>query len=140
MQSYFRQQAAGLLELSPSKLDVRQPLNNLGLDSLMAIQLKNRIEVDLAIAISVVQFLQGCSIAQLVTEVLDQMPQETSIPTTAPACMDTQRHDRQSAGHEAVTQRITQEDARKHLAELDRLSDAEVNALLLDLLADEGSL
>ena len=43
LRSYLSEQVARVLGLSASRLDVEQPLSNLGLDSLMAVELKNRI-------------------------------------------------------------------------------------------------
>ena len=46
----------------------------LGIDSLMALEIKARIEADLGVAVSIINLLKGTSIAQLVTKVLDQLP------------------------------------------------------------------
>ncbi|MCA1615511.1 MAG: beta-ketoacyl reductase, partial [Acidobacteria bacterium] len=51
LQTYLREQLGRVLGVSPAKLDVRQPLNRLGLDSLMAVELKNRIEIDIGVLI-----------------------------------------------------------------------------------------
>lgn len=44
LEEYLTQQIAKVLGLAPSQLDVEQPLNTLGLDSLMLVQLVNRIK------------------------------------------------------------------------------------------------
>ena len=67
LQSYLSEQVARALGLSPSKLDLQQPLSDLGLDSLMAVELKNRIALDLKVNVPVVKFLQGFSVDQAVT-------------------------------------------------------------------------
>ena len=67
LQSYVTEQVARVLGLSPSQLDIQQPLTNLGLDSLMAVELKNRISADLGVNVPMVKFLQGFSVAQAAT-------------------------------------------------------------------------
>jgi NAD(P)-dependent dehydrogenase (short-subunit alcohol dehydrogenase family) len=48
-------------------LDVHALLNHMGLDSLMALQLRNRIKTDLGVDVPVVKFLAGLSVAGLAT-------------------------------------------------------------------------
>jgi acyl carrier protein len=123
LQSYLSEQVARVLGLSPSKLDVQQPLSHLGLDSLMAVELKNRIAVDLKVNVPVVKFLQGFSIEQAVTQVLDQLAAEAANPTTPLA--------------PAVAPPAEQRNAERLLANLDQLSDEKVDSLLTDMLAEE---
>jgi acyl carrier protein len=117
---------ARVLGLAASKLDPQQPLSNLGLDSLMAVELKNRIAVDLGVKVPVVKFLQGFSVAEAVTQVLDQLTAEGSSPSAplAPAVTQQKEH-------------IDKGNAEQLLANLDRLSDEKVDALLSDMLAEE---
>jgi acyl carrier protein len=126
LHSYLSEQVARVLGLSPSKLDVQQPLSHLGLDSLMAVELKNRIAVDLKVNVPVVKFLQGFSVDQAVTQVLDQLAAEVANPTTplAPAVTPMEEH-------------MDQEHAEELLEKLDQLSDEKVDSLLTDMLADE---
>jgi phthiocerol/phenolphthiocerol synthesis type-I polyketide synthase D len=123
LQSYLSEQVARVLGLSPSKLDVQQPLSQLGLDSLMAVELKNRIAVDLKVNVPVVKFLQGFSVDQAVTQVLDQLATGAANPTTPLA--------------PAVAQSAEQQHAERMLADLDQLSDEKVNSLLTDMLAEQ---
>jgi myxalamid-type polyketide synthase MxaE and MxaD len=123
LQSYLGEQVARVLGLSPSKLDVQQPLSNLGLDSLMAVELKNRIAVDLKVNVPVVKFLQGFSVDQAVTQVLDQLAAEAANPTTPLP--------------PAVAQPGEQRNAERLLASLDQLSDEKVDSLLTDMLGEE---
>jgi acyl carrier protein len=117
---------ARVLGLSASKLDLQQPLSNLGLDSLMAVELKNRIAVDLKVKVPVVKFLQGFSVDEAVTQVLDQLTAEGSNPSAplAPAVTQQKEH-------------IDKGNAEQLLANLDQLSDEKVDSLLTDMLADE---
>ncbi len=64
---------ARVLRLTPSQVDGEQPLSSLGLDSLKVFELKNRIEIDFGAAISVAEFFDGAGIAELATQILDQV-------------------------------------------------------------------
>ena len=66
----LRAEAARVLGLAAERLDTAAPLLSYGFDSLMAVQLKNRIEVDLFAVVPMVEFLQGPSIDQLVVTLL----------------------------------------------------------------------
>jgi phthiocerol/phenolphthiocerol synthesis type-I polyketide synthase C len=63
--SYLRDHVAGKLGLTPSRLDIQLPLNRLGVDSLIAVELRTQIERDLGIVVPVVQLLDGPSVAGL---------------------------------------------------------------------------
>jgi phthiocerol/phenolphthiocerol synthesis type-I polyketide synthase C len=65
LQSYLRDQVAGKLGLTPSRLDIQLPLNQLGVDSLIAVELRSQIERDLGIVVPVVQLLDGPSVSAL---------------------------------------------------------------------------
>jgi myxalamid-type polyketide synthase MxaE and MxaD len=127
LQSYLADQVARVLGVSSSRLDVQQPLSNLGLDSLMAVELKNRIAVDLGVNMPMVKFLQGPSVEQAAVQLLDQLTAEVSNGSPAPAPVTTQRHDEQQNGN--INEHL--------LAKLEQLSDEEVNSLLTDMLAKE---
>lgn len=62
---------ADLLGYSPGKLDIEQPINTLGLDSLMAIKIKNSLEEVLKIQVPIREILQGCNIAELANSLID---------------------------------------------------------------------
>lgn len=84
LETYICEQVARVLELPPSKINVQQPVNTIGLDSLMAIQLKNRIEGDLGVNVPVATFLRGASIAQLTSQLLPDLSTETDSTTPIP--------------------------------------------------------
>ncbi|WP_208345332.1 HAD-IIIC family phosphatase, partial [Aetokthonos hydrillicola] len=73
LQSYLCEQLASVLGYSLPKLDVDLPITNFGIDSLMSIQMKKRIESDLKVVVPETKFLQGPSIAQLVTFLLGEI-------------------------------------------------------------------
>jgi len=78
LETYFRNQLARLLRLDPSAVDLHEPVNTFGLDSLRSVELKNALEGRLGVTLSISSFLEGASIADLVSIVL----QDLSAPTT----------------------------------------------------------
>ena len=72
LESYLRDQVAGKLGLTPSRLDIQLPLNHLGIDSLIAVELRTQIARDLGIVVPVVQLLEGPSVAGLADRLSDQ--------------------------------------------------------------------
>jgi myxalamid-type polyketide synthase MxaB len=76
MQAYLGQHIAKVLGLTASKtseLNVNQPLNRLGMDSLMALEIKNLIEKSLNISVPMASLLTGSSLADLAKLALDQL-------------------------------------------------------------------
>lgn len=71
LQTYIHKQAARVLGLSVSKLDAQRSFSTLGFDSLMAVELKTRVEADLGLALPLVDLLQGPSVAQLSGRLLE---------------------------------------------------------------------
>jgi len=69
-----RDQAIRVLRFDPSeRLDIDQPLIELGLDSLMAIELKNHIETDLGVVLPLPRILEGPSTVELTDQVMQQL-------------------------------------------------------------------
>ena len=71
LESYLRDRVAGVLRTLATRLDSERGLTSLGLDSLMAVELKNRVERDLGVAPPLGQFLQGPSVRQLAEQVFE---------------------------------------------------------------------
>lgn len=79
LESYMAEEIAKVLRLSAARIDPKLPINKLGLDSLMAVEVKNRIKADFGVTIPMVRFLQGVNIEKLSGEVLETLcPPETS--------------------------------------------------------------
>jgi 8-amino-7-oxononanoate synthase len=70
--SFIAKKVADLLKISPSKVDVHCPLNKLGIDSLMAVELMMDIEKGMAINFPVEALFLGASIADLAAHALWQ--------------------------------------------------------------------
>ncbi|SIO25198.1 amino acid adenylation domain-containing protein [Singulisphaera sp. GP187] len=67
---YFRERVAGVLRLEPDRLDPARPLNTLGLDSLMAIELKGGVEADLGTILPLTSLMTGPTIAELADQAI----------------------------------------------------------------------
>ncbi len=73
LEDFIQRQSAHVLGMEPSHLSLNQPLDTIGLDSLMAMELKNSMESKLGINLSVVSLLQGPTISKLVAEALENL-------------------------------------------------------------------
>jgi myxalamid-type polyketide synthase MxaE and MxaD len=130
VERFLSEQVAGVLGHSPSGLDVNRPLDKLGLDSLMAVQLKNRIESELGVVVPVVKFLQGPTVSQLTTFALDELAKSGSTQSSSPSPSA-------AAGKREINGKsASQKSSQKLLAELDQLSDEEVDSLLSNALSE----
>jgi NADP-dependent 3-hydroxy acid dehydrogenase YdfG/acyl carrier protein len=65
-------------------LDPQQRLLELGLDSLMAVQLKNSIAADLEVNVPIEKFIDGSSIVQLAKLLLEKLTLVNAIPSSLP--------------------------------------------------------
>ena len=118
VQTYIREQVARVLGASASKLDADRPLNELGLDSLMGVELKNRVESDLALSLPMRELMQSPTINSLSRAILGQLTTSASVPQdTAP---------------------LPQETTEQLEARVDQLSDEEVDSLLSEMVGEEA--
>ncbi|HEY53158.1 MAG TPA: acyltransferase domain-containing protein, partial [Caldilineae bacterium] len=78
LQSYMQTQLAHVLRLSAADIDLDQPITNLGLDSIMAIELKNVVEKRLQVELPIAAVVEGPSLNQLVDLLLSQLSDEGS--------------------------------------------------------------
>ena len=106
---YLARALGRILGFAAEEIDVNLPISVLGLDSLMAVELKNRIGTDLRVSLPTVRLLQGPSVAELAAEI---DPQLRAAPVASLS-------------------------EAELLSRVDELSDAELDAALGSLL-DEG--
>jgi amino acid adenylation domain-containing protein/thioester reductase-like protein len=70
LEDFLQEKTAGVLGMQPSQLSIDQPLDTIGLDSLMAMELKNSLDTELEINLSVASLLKGPTISSLAEEML----------------------------------------------------------------------
>ncbi|HEY6704572.1 MAG TPA: amino acid adenylation domain-containing protein [Xanthobacteraceae bacterium] len=78
---YLRRKVATVLKVEPAAIELERPLQELGLDSLTAFELKNRIEIELGVALPVGKFLQRPTIATIAPAIVEAI--NTDIRTGA---------------------------------------------------------
>ena len=87
IESYLLEQMTRILKLGSNKaLDPQLPLTKVGLDSLMALELKNRVEADLQVVVPVSKILLGPSTHKLARDVLEKLPEAE--PTSEALAVD----------------------------------------------------
>lgn len=74
----LQQDVMEVLGLS-GRIDLRQPLNELGLDSLMSVNLVNRLEATLSISVPVAKLIQGPSLEQLADSLFPELTAPTEV-------------------------------------------------------------
>lgn len=65
LQGYLAEQVAHIMGLEPSDLDINQSLNTMGLDSLMAIELANKLQLTLQVSLPMSIFIENPTIKSL---------------------------------------------------------------------------
>jgi myxalamid-type polyketide synthase MxaE and MxaD len=73
MEGYLREQVGKVLRLASSRIDRHRPLGSLGLDSLMGVELRNRLENDLDLALSATLVWNYPTLAELALYLADKL-------------------------------------------------------------------
>ena len=73
LETYIRDHFARAMGASPAQIDLQHSLLNLGLDSLIAVDVRNRVNADLGINVPLAKFMQSASIRALAAYVAEQM-------------------------------------------------------------------
>ncbi|MGD9853730.1 MAG: SDR family NAD(P)-dependent oxidoreductase [Planctomycetaceae bacterium] len=73
LESHLRRGLAAVLGASPEKLDVDRPLIDLGLDSLMMVEILTRIRQDLDVEVPPIKFMEGVNLRELAEYLLEEL-------------------------------------------------------------------
>jgi len=119
---HVRGQIAQVLRMQPTRLDHRTPLDTLGFDSLMALELRNRLEASLGVPISATMAWNYPTIERIVPHLAERM----EIPLDEP---DPPRGRATPEGRAADEDPDTDAELAAILGGLDALTDAELSAM-----------
>ena len=117
-----RRAAARVLRLPLLDVELHESLVQLGLDSLMAVELRNSLDVEVAVALPLASFLDGSSVQGVAVQLLGRLSDRL-----------------EAAAPEVVADdAIAPEQAAQLLNELPTLSDGEVHRLLARMTGNGG--
>lgn len=122
LETYLQEQIAHVLRAKPENIDIHKPFDAFGLDSLMGLEIRNRLEGDLELTLSATITWNYPSITELSNYLLERLfPPVTQPPTSnEPA---------------ATVENSTQATIRERIA---TLSDEEATLMLLNELEEMG--
>lgn len=93
LEDFLQRQTARILGMDPARLSLDQALDTMGLDSLMAMELKNSLEARLGTQLPISGLLQGPTISSLASQILEDLREPVSIaPIPSTSAMDTDFH------------------------------------------------
>lgn len=122
LNDYLSQRVIAVLRIQPAQFDGRTPLNRLGVDSLMAVELRNRLQRELQIDAPVPMFLDGSDAQTLVERIAQRFEQTHRSPAAKRL-----RNEKRSVA--AMANQLASSDAEQLLDKIDELSDEEIDAL-----------
>ena len=122
LQAHVREQIAQVMRLEPDQLAPATPLGSLGLDSLMGLEIRNRLEASLGLTIPATLIWTYPTIAALTTHLAETLGlAEEAWPTPA-----------------SPSAPSAQDELRRTAERISELSEAEMEALLLKKLERKG--
>jgi acyl carrier protein len=73
LERYLSQVLADVLGLSPAQVHPQRPLKRQGIDSLMAVEVRTRVQRDLGTLLPIAKMLSGQSVADMADELFGQL-------------------------------------------------------------------
>lgn len=122
LDALIRNKVARVLGTTPDRVDDEKPLLNLGIDSLMAVELRNWIEQELRVNVPIMELMRSPSLARLTDLLLEQGANGSASG---------------AAGHEAELA-AEPPPAEDLLAKVAEMSNEDVDALLMSLFDKSG--
>ena len=118
LESHLQETIARVLQLEASQFSGEEALTSLGMDSMMAIEVKNRVGSSLKVDVSVLELLQGITVVQLANRILSSLQLDEASPAAeteaAPPPIDEIQQ---------LVEQADSEELERLLAELEQASD-----------------
>ncbi|KZL51498.1 hypothetical protein A2T98_01895 [Nodularia spumigena CENA596] len=128
---YVQSTVAHVLGLSANQLDNKQPLNTMGLDSLMTVELKNRLQADLGVDVPIAQLVEEVTIIDLVHIIQPQL-EESQVDDASASTPNITSTDTKEL---FSSNKIDLSDSVALLERIEQLTDEQVNTWLHSLLS-----
>lgn len=122
--NYLKNAVAQIFGLELSQINIEQPLQDIGFDSLMAVELKNRLNTDWEVEIPLVKFIEGVTVTSLALLLNEQILETHQISSDKP-----------SANSQNSLPTHFDHSSELMLKQIDQLSDEDVDALLSSMLS-----
>ena len=120
--NYLRKQLVLALGIDEASIDPEKSIMQYGLDSLMALEIKNRIEIECGVGIPIVKFLEGPTLINLTSLLEEQLTNKVPVEKVEPTISESQEP---SAG--------------ELLSDLDSIDDTQVELLLKKMMEKDSS-
>ena len=122
LEAHLQEQIARVLRLAPSRIDTKKPFRTMGLDSLMGLELRNRLEAQAGMAIPATLIWNYPTVtglaAQLAARLGVALEAEQSVPPAHEAAeAAAQENDAELAGLLSEIEELSEDDARRLLVE-----------------------
>jgi acyl carrier protein len=125
LESYLQELVARVLQLDPSQFSGQESLTSLGMDSMMAVEIKHRIEGSLKVDVSVLELLQGTTVMQLAARILSSLQLDASPKLDAlPVATD---NTLPIVEIQQLIEQTDREELERLLAELEQVSENEAS-------------
>lgn len=121
---------ARALRMDRAKLDPQMPLISLGMDSLIATELKNRIDVAMGVSPTIVELLQGFNTNQIADRLVSQL--QSSLQEEKVTAILAKDRELSVEGVQELAALVDSESVKQLLTELEGLSDDQVQQMLSD--------
>jgi acyl carrier protein len=118
IRTYLKQTISDIMDFEGTELDTDRSFIELGIDSLMAVELQNKVTRELRINVPVIRLLEGATINELADCIQEALVKSSN------------DQPRESATVQEANGPITSEKARELLTQLDNLSEEETDRLL----------
>jgi 1-acyl-sn-glycerol-3-phosphate acyltransferase len=82
---YLKARVARVLGVAPAKVEADRPLTEMGLDSLIAVELMTLLKNEVGLELAAVQLLEGVTVMRLAELVLERLPAAPASSTPVPA-------------------------------------------------------